>query len=227
MMVCHVIAGAAASKTLSVNDLLRLLAGGEYNARITSLVRHRGINFVPTTHDRELLQRAGANEALIHEVMTAPHVLPQVTQHLPEPPPRFHVKLRSIDNGIISTGHNALDVRQAASNSSKSSVTIPSQKPAAPKLEASAMVSTTLPVGTTITARNWRQYIQYMPFGMSELFEDRYFWRMPSDIAIVIGPTIPEKMPTAYDEATKRHSGNEPETRGTEGQQKYIGAFVN
>jgi hypothetical protein len=208
MTVCHVIAGAAAGKTLSVNDLLRLLAGGVYNARIASLVRHRGINFVPTTHDLELLQRAGANEALLHEVIIAPHILPQVTQHLPEPPSQFHVKARSINNGIISTGHNALDVRQAASNSSKPSVTIPSQKLAVSKLEASASVSTALPVGTMITAHNWRQYAQYMPFGMSELFEGRYFWRMPPDIEIVIGPTIPEKMPAVYNEAAERYSGN-------------------
>jgi hypothetical protein len=208
MTICYVTTGATASKTLSENDLLKLLAGGVYNARIASLVHHRGINFVPTAHDLELLKRAGANDALIHEVMSAPRVLPQVTQHLPEPSPQLHIKLRSVNNAIVSGRHNALDVRQAASNASKLSVTIPSQKPVTSKLEASASVSATLLVGTEITARNWRQYAQYMPFGMSELFEGRHSWRMPPDIEIVIGPTIPEKMPAAYNEATERYSGN-------------------
>ena len=72
--VCHVATGAAASKTLSENDLLKLLASGVYNARIASLVHYRGINFVPTAYDLELLQRAGANESLLHEVVTAPRI---------------------------------------------------------------------------------------------------------------------------------------------------------
>ena len=83
--VCQVTAGAAASKTLSENDLLKLLAGGVYNARIASLVHYRGINFVPTAHDLELLQRAGANEALLHEVVIAP----RITQDPPDPSPQL------------------------------------------------------------------------------------------------------------------------------------------
>jgi hypothetical protein len=88
--VCHVRAGAAASEALSENDLLRLLAGGVYNARIASLVHDRGIDFVPTAHDLELLQRAGAEEALLDEVTTVPRILPQVTQPSPEPSPQLH-----------------------------------------------------------------------------------------------------------------------------------------
>jgi hypothetical protein len=91
MTVCHVTAGAAASKTLSENDLLKLLAGGVYNARIASLVHYRGINFVPTAHDLELLQHAGADEALLHEVVTAPHL----TQHPPDPSPQLHITPQS------------------------------------------------------------------------------------------------------------------------------------
>jgi hypothetical protein len=93
--VCHVTAAAAASKTLSENDLLKLLAGGVYNDRIASLVHDRGINFVPTANDLELLQHAGANEDLLHEVMTAPRVLPQVTQHPAEPPLQLHLTPQS------------------------------------------------------------------------------------------------------------------------------------
>jgi hypothetical protein len=95
IIVCHVTAGAAASKTLSENDLLKLLAGGVYNARIASLVHDRGINFVPTAHDLELLQHAGANQALLYEVMTAPRVSPQMTLHPPEPPLQLHITRES------------------------------------------------------------------------------------------------------------------------------------
>ena len=154
MTICYVAANAAARKTLSENDLLKLLAGRVYNARIASLVRYRGINFVPTAHDLELLQHAGADEALLHEVMTAPRVLPQVTQHPPKPSHQLHVAPQSVNKAIISTGHNALDVGQAASNSSKAGLTIPSQKPNNSKLEASSSLSGTPPAGTRITMQN-------------------------------------------------------------------------
>jgi hypothetical protein len=124
LTVCHVGASPAGSKTLSENDLLKLLAGGVYTARIASLVRYRGINFVPTAHDLELLQRAGANNALLHEVLTAPRVLPQVMQRPLEPPAQRQVTPRPISNAISSIGQNAADLSQAASNSSKLGVAI-------------------------------------------------------------------------------------------------------
>ncbi|GEM_PF-2709503 len=70
----------AQTKSLSENDLLKLLAGGVYNARIASLVRYRGINFAPTAHDLELLKRAGADQQLLHEVSAASRRLPAVNQ---------------------------------------------------------------------------------------------------------------------------------------------------
>jgi hypothetical protein len=33
--------------------------------------------------------------------------------------------------------------------------------------------------------QNWQQYKQFMPVGMIDLFEGKYYWKMPSDI----GPT--------------------------------------
>jgi hypothetical protein len=61
-MCCHFGTAAEGSRTLSETDLLKLLAGGVYQARIASLVHYRRINFVPTAHDLELLQRAGADQ---------------------------------------------------------------------------------------------------------------------------------------------------------------------
>jgi hypothetical protein len=56
--------------------------------------------------------------------------------------------------------------------------------------------------------QNWRQYRQYMPLGMVELFEGKHFWRMPADMEIVVGPTIAEKLPRGYREATEKYSPN-------------------
>jgi hypothetical protein len=106
-------AGGAASKTLSEDDLLKLLAGGVYNARVVSLVRYRRINFVPTTNDLELLRRAGADEALRHEVLTAARALPQVMQHAPEPPHQLDATPGLIINAMSPTGQNAVDARPA------------------------------------------------------------------------------------------------------------------
>src|ERR1700739_2039537 len=116
MTVGHLTASAAAGNTLSENDLLKLLAGGVYNARIASLVHYRGINFVPTAHDLELLRQAGADEALLHEVATAPRVLPEVTQHPPEPSAHVHLAPQSVGYVKPSTGTNALDVGRVHSN---------------------------------------------------------------------------------------------------------------
>jgi hypothetical protein len=48
--------------------------------------------------------------------------------------------------------------------------------------------------------QNWRQYQQYMPDGMVALFEGQYFWKMPDDVLMDVGPTIihplPPKPPT-------------------------------
>jgi hypothetical protein len=62
------------------------------------------------------------------------------------------------------------------------------------------------PVGTTITAQNWQQYRQFMPDGMAALFEGRYFWKMPADVAMEVGPTIIHPLPKGYMEATEKYA---------------------
>jgi hypothetical protein len=121
-MVRYGSASAAGRKPLSETDLVRLLAGGLYNARIASLVHYSGINFIPTANDLELLRHAGADEALLHEVVTAPRVLPQVAQHAPEPPPQLNDRPRSVISTVTSTPPNTLNVRPAVPNSSQPAV---------------------------------------------------------------------------------------------------------
>lgn len=61
--------------------------------------------------------------------------------------------------------------------------------------------------GTVITAQNWQQYQQYMPDGMAVLFAGKYYWKMPSDVRIEVGPTIVRPLPKGYMEATEKYSG--------------------
>jgi hypothetical protein len=61
--------------------------------------------------------------------------------------------------------------------------------------------------GATITAQNWHDYQKYMPDGMAALFEGKYFWKMPADVEMQVGPTIIHPLPKNYVEATEKYSG--------------------
>lgn len=64
-----------------------------------------------------------------------------------------------------------------------------------------------IPPGTTITMQNWQQYRKYMPVGMIAFFEGKYFWKMPSDVQMVVGPTIIHPLPKGYRQATEKYAG--------------------
>ena len=66
----------------------------------------------------------------------------------------------------------------------------------------------TIPVGTTITLQNWREYQQYLPQGMIELFKRTHFWKIPAEIEISVGPTTVASLPTGYVAATEKYSHN-------------------
>ena len=61
--------------------------------------------------------------------------------------------------------------------------------------------------GTSITMANWQRYQAYMPLGMIGLFEGKYFWTMPRDVQIDVGPTVSYPVPGFYTDATEKHSG--------------------
>jgi hypothetical protein len=63
-----------------------------------------------------------------------------------------------------------------------------------------------IPPGTTITVQNWQQYRQFMPEGMAALFEGKYSWRMPPDVALEVGPTIIHPLPPNYLAATEKYA---------------------
>jgi hypothetical protein len=63
-----------------------------------------------------------------------------------------------------------------------------------------------IPVGTAITMQNWRNYQQFMSDGVVALFAGRYFWKMPTDVRMEVGPTIVNPTPKNYQEATEKYS---------------------
>jgi hypothetical protein len=65
-----------------------------------------------------------------------------------------------------------------------------------------------IPPGTKITMQNWQQYKQFMPDGMVALFEGKYFWKMPADLEMDIGPIVNRRLPSGYVTATEKY-GNQ------------------
>jgi len=65
----------------------------------------------------------------------------------------------------------------------------------------------TIPPGTKITMQNWQQYSQFMPDGMIDLFAGKYFWKMPADVEMDIGPTVINPLPKGYLAATEKYRG--------------------
>ena len=63
----------------------------------------------------------------------------------------------------------------------------------------------TIAPGTTVTMQNWRQYKDFMPDGMAALFEGTYFWKMPADVELEIGPTVIHPLPKGYVEASEKY----------------------
>ena len=68
--------------------------------------------------------------------------------------------------------------------------------------------SPAIPPGTTITNQNWQQYRQYMSDGMQALFEGKYFWKMPPDVQIAVGPTVENPPPRNYQAATESYAND-------------------
>ena len=63
-----------------------------------------------------------------------------------------------------------------------------------------------IPVGTKITMSNWQQYQQFMPFGMVQLFEGKYQWKMPTDVEMDVGPAHQGgNLPKTWVDATEKY----------------------
>jgi hypothetical protein len=60
-------------------------------------------------------------------------------------------------------------------------------------------------LGTKVTAANWQQYQYSMPLGMDKLWEGKYFWKIPADAELEVGPTINNALPTSWLNATEKY----------------------
>jgi hypothetical protein len=60
--------------------------------------------------------------------------------------------------------------------------------------------------GTAITMANWNQYKDFMPETMVGLFRGSYFWKMPDDVRMEVGPTVIHPLPKNYLEATEKYA---------------------
>jgi hypothetical protein len=61
--------------------------------------------------------------------------------------------------------------------------------------------------GTIITMQNWQKYRQFMSDGMVAMFEGKYFWKMPPDVQMEVGPTNIVPLPKNYLAATEKYAG--------------------
>jgi hypothetical protein len=101
----------------------------------------------------------------------------------------------------------ALCGSRAQAQDSGAAATAPSTsaEPSAPAQPSSAALDT-VPAGTKITIQNWTQYRQFMPDGMVALFQGTYYWKMPADVEMEVGPTIIHPLPRTYLEATEKYA---------------------
>lgn len=64
----------------------------------------------------------------------------------------------------------------------------------------------TIPPGTKITMDNWQKFQRFMPDGIVALFQGRYFWKMPSDVSMEVGPTVIHPLPRNFLAATEKYA---------------------
>jgi hypothetical protein len=47
-----------------------------------------------------------------------------------------------------------------------------------------------IPIGTKITTQNWQQYKAFLPLGMQKLFAGVYYWKIPPEAVLEVGPAV-------------------------------------
>ena len=109
----------------------------------------------------------------------------------------------------VAAGGHAHAQAQPAADQAKpdaQAVAVTTVKEPAGAADTAQAAGDTIAPGTTITAQNWQQYQQFMPAGMVALFQGTYFWKMPSDVQMEVGPTVVHPLPKNYMEATEKYS---------------------
>jgi hypothetical protein len=60
---------------------------------------------------------------------------------------------------------------------------------------------------TKIAIQNWRRYGGSCPKAFRDVFEGKYFWKMPADVELDVGPAVIHPLPATYLKATEQGSG--------------------
>lgn len=63
------------------------------------------------------------------------------------------------------------------------------------------------PVGTEITTETWKQYQDYMSLAMRTLFRGDRFFKILPEQKVIVGPTIPIRLPKLFQAATEKYAG--------------------
>ena len=198
----------ASSRPLSQNDLRRLITGGVYTTRIAALVEERGISFRPSPARLNQLRSAGADERLCHIIANARQIWAQPESTRPRSLHHRQLPNQAAPKVASPPSANTLQLHPPAVPVHNNQP--PALKPKAPVSASAAPQPSAGPdlAGSQITALNWREYKQYMPLGMTELFQGDQRWKMPSDVEIDVGPTTHLQLPYRYRAATQAYSSN-------------------
>src|SRR5690242_6141300 len=65
-----------------------------------------------------------------------------------------------------------------------------------------AGTSESVPAGTRITIQNWQKYKGFMSAGLRAIMSQQYFWKVPAEAALEVGPAIKIGLPRKYREDT-------------------------
>ncbi|HLW69571.1 MAG TPA: DUF1329 domain-containing protein [Candidatus Binataceae bacterium] len=63
-----------------------------------------------------------------------------------------------------------------------------------------------LAIGTKVTIQNWQQYRNFLPLGMQEMFAGKYFWKIPPEAVLEVGPTVHDFLLKSWIERTEKYS---------------------
>jgi hypothetical protein len=64
----------------------------------------------------------------------------------------------------------------------------------------------TIPPGTKITMQNWEKYKNFMPVGLQQLWARKFFWKLPTEAEIDVGPAHSYPLPKKYQQDTEKYS---------------------
>lgn len=82
-----------------------------------------------------------------------------------------------------------------------------------------------IPPGTTITSANWQTYQEEMSYGLQTLYSGKYFWKIPADATITVGPTVILSQPKPYLTAGEQY-GSQTSIGVTPSGHRYIRNYV-